>query len=378
MFQDPLTGKRRSIRHDPATLPARIPIAHILNFCMPQHREQLRRVSSHWCLSEKASRQQYYHPLVIGKCSVTEKVFNANIDYRKRFIGLANIAPPNRTLQKPARVKKEFDVQASNVALQQFNEQYSLLVIGQPWKIDQDEHTVIYGETLFKQRATISFLTHDPSHVHIPEPGFYKGEVRMNVKLEQSLILPKSNNNQIMVTFWIVDKKTDAIGKWGEYDSLLTSWDSFNIDGTSEYHPLNDWTGDPMEVGPAWTGGHCSDGCCHDNDTISSFPWFDAMHAHKYYDNYRDVDVEMSVNEAKYKLVTPPAMEAIIDEELGPEEMVQIMNDAYEQWVEDNPDTLTEFEMSFATFASDSYNAPIEFPFKIDDLCKSVDTVSWI
>jgi hypothetical protein len=96
MFHDPRTGKRRSRRHDAATLPARVPIAHILIFSSPSNRDRLRVVSPHWNNSEKASRQHYYHPLVVDKCPVTKTTFNPKIDYRKRFIGLAKIEVRNK------------------------------------------------------------------------------------------------------------------------------------------------------------------------------------------------------------------------------------------------------------------------------------------
>ena len=377
MFHDPRTGKRRSRRHDAATLPARVPIAHILIFSSPSNRDRLRVVSPHWNNSEKASRQHYYHPLVVDKCPVTKKTFNPKIDYRKRFIGLAKIEGPEQTT--PACVEKEFDVQAANSALQQFNERYTFLVVGKQWKsvtssVGKDNEPgftlsrhVEMGETLFKEPATISFLTGAGTQVS-PET---QGEITMNVKLE-SIVVPK-NNESIMLTFWIIDKKTDAIGKWGDYDSLLESWQCFE-NGTPIYYTLNERGHSRMEVGSAWTGGHYNEPNIW--STFHSFPWFDALPTHRYYKDFDEIDVKMCVSHCKYKLITPPALEFPVEDELGDEEF----DTAVEQWEEDNPDTLTAFELSFAVFASD-YNRmqpASKIPFTIDDLCKSVDTVPWI
>ena len=378
MFHDPRSGKRRSRRHDAATLPARVPIAHILIFSSPSNRDRLRVVSPHWNNSEKASRQHYYHPLVVDKCPVTKTTFNPKIDYRKRFIGLAKIVGPEQTAP-PACVEKEFDVQAANSALQQFNERYSFLVVGKQWKRvhSQDNnafsHRVELGETLFKQPATISFLTGAGTQSS-PKT---QGEITMNVKLEP-IVLPKNDgfcHTQVMLTFWIIDKKTDAIGKWGDYDSLLESWISFNFeDGTPDYDALDQWGGPRMEVGSAWTGGHST---LFDAYPTSSFSWFDALPTHRYYKDFDEIDVNMRVSRCKYKLITPPALEFPGEDELGDEEF----DAAVEQWEEDNPDTLTAFELSFEVLATDfnDYScSSTQIPFTIDDLCKSVNTVPWI
>ena len=368
MFHDKHSGKRRSRRNIPASLPVAVPITQILKFCTPQIRDRSRSLNTHWDLSEQSDRQQFYHPLVIRMCPITKKALNPNIDYRKRFIALNDF----KKHVSPYR-KIQFDPKIANLALQKFNSRYSFIVVA-GWSMTRQR----LSDIVFKEQATVALYNGQQLNEVEHDRVDHQGQIVINVKLEEQTIVweedAKHQAEDIMINIWIKDNETDAIGLWGHYDSLLRSFEYFRDDGTAEYHSLEDWGNHPMPVSAEWTGGHT--GSRYD-DSTNSFPWFGLMPGPKMVRHFDDVNVEMKATNVKYKLVAPPAYDVTnypgLDEDAS-----------YEKWRKDHPFKLSEFEISFSQFSSDynlmRYGGEDEDPkpLKIEDLCNSVETVRWL